>query len=297
MGSSKVPTPPAAPSAGENYESWIKAYSKYGKERLAAEKQDADLQMAIAREQIPQILALSKEYGPEYNQQQIDLEKQMQPQMLALANQTMAGKIQNAASLAPSLRAMADDPYSAAIRAQLGQQISGDLSKGGALTPDMQREIEQSIRAGQSARGMAQGGSAVAAEAFAKGSAGQALLRQRQAAATQFLQTQAQTQIDPWAAYTGQGTTRTSANFQAQLPTINGAGSLAPQAMAMNNAAALQNQQLAYNAQQANAKGNGLGGALGGAASGAAMGFMMGGPWGAAAGAVGGGAAGYMASR
>jgi hypothetical protein len=133
----------------------------------------------------------------------------------------------------------------------------------------------------------------VAAEAFAKGSMGQQLLRQRQAAATQFLQTQSATQIDPWAAYTGQGTTRLSQPLNAQLPQVQGVGALTPMAMQMNNAAALQNQQMQYNVNALNQANKPKWGQLAGTALGAGLGFFI--PGGSAMGAAVGGAIGGQA--
>ena len=64
-------TPPPAPTAGENYESWIKAYHQYAPERRAAEMGDIETQLALARRLAPELLELQRTYMPEYNRQQL----------------------------------------------------------------------------------------------------------------------------------------------------------------------------------------------------------------------------------
>ena len=246
MSQKKAKAPPPAPTAGEDYASWVKEYAQYSPERRASELSDIYTAMEVAGVQIPAELELAAKYGPQYNQQAIDLEKQFAPQYNELAQQQRMNEVAQAAELTPLLRGM-EDPVQAAIRAELGRQIQGDLSAGSGLTPDMLREIEQAVRGGQQARGMTQGNSAVTAEAFGKGRAGQELATSRRNAAQQFLQTQAQTQTDPLQFVTGRQQTKLATPFAAQLPQMAGVSALTPQAMQINNAGTLQNQLLRYN--------------------------------------------------
>ncbi len=274
MGKNSAKSPPPAPTAGENYESWIKAYSQYAPERQQAEMGDLATEIALAQKATPAMLALSQQYSPLFNQQAIDLEKQFAGQYNDLAQQQRIAEIQQAAAISPLLRQI-EDPTQASIRAMLGKQIETDLAAGSGLTADMQREIEQAVRAGQSARGMTRGNAAVTAEAFSKGSAGQQLAQQRRQAAQQFLQTQATTQTDPLQFVTGRQQTKLTQQMQPQTPQIAGVSSLTPQAMAMNNQAGLQNQMVQYNYNQANQGGGLFGGLLGGGLMGTLGGMAL----------------------
>jgi hypothetical protein len=81
--------------------------------------------------------------------------------------------------------------------------------------------------------------------------------------------------------------------LNAQLPQIQGVGALTPMAMQMNNAAALQNQQMQYNVNAMNQTNKPKWGQLAGTALGAGLGFVVGGgPIGAAVGGAIGGQAG-----
>lgn len=71
------------------------------------------------------------------------------------------------------------DPQFTAGRKQLYGVVSNDLSAGAGLTPEMQGQIEQSVRGAQTARGNVLGNAPVAAEGFTTGAAGEALKEQR----------------------------------------------------------------------------------------------------------------------
>lgn len=220
---SSAPAVPAAtvqPTAGENYASSIKAYLENLPQLQQAESADIQKQLANIDQYTPQALALNAKYSPQYNQQIIDLEKQMAPQYDQLQRDQFTRTANQVKDLTPLLRST-EDPQNAAIRTELGRQIESELGMGASLDPSLQREIEQAVRSGQSSRGMMRGNSAVSAEALVKGTQADQLRRNRQSAASQFLQLQAQTQQDPWTMITGVSSTRQSTPYQATQPTNN----------------------------------------------------------------------------
>jgi hypothetical protein len=78
---------------------------------------------------------------------------------------------------------------------ELGQKVRGDLARGTALDPELAREIEQDIRAGQDARGNSVGPAPTADEAFRKASARQTMYQNRMDNAGKFLATRAPTDM------------------------------------------------------------------------------------------------------
>lgn len=255
--SSSSPSPPKQPDAGENYESWIKSYSQYAGQRRKAELGDVETQLQIANKLAPAMLELQREYTPEM----VRLERQLSPMIYDLQQSQRQREIQDVAELAPLLRQAVEDPQSYAIRQALGQQIEGELSRGASLDPGLAREIEQGIRAGQTARGMSRGTGAVSAEALMKGTQAEQLRRNRQNQAMAFLQNQATTQIDPWTAITGRQGVRQALSYgsPAMPQGYQGVGQMAPMAMQQNAQAAQMNNMLGYNYQTAQAGSQGWG--------------------------------------
>lgn len=221
MGHSSTPNPPKpvaptpAPTAGESYADWIQSYSENADLRKTVELGDLETQMQMMRFQAPEIISMAEQYGPQYNQMMFDLERQMAPQYYDLNQAIRERQVADIATMAPGLRDAMSDPQTEAIRRQLGDQVATQLGYGANLDPQLAREVEQSVRAGQSARGMIRGNAPVTQEALMKGIQAEQLRQARQQAATQFLQTQATTQFDPWTAITGVHPTRQSASYQA----------------------------------------------------------------------------------
>ena len=71
------------------------------------------------------------------------------------------------------------DPEGFAAREQLAKTLMTDFAKGGELSDDVRREVEQSTRAGQSARGNYLGQANVTAEAMQTAEASERLKQQR----------------------------------------------------------------------------------------------------------------------
>ena len=172
------------------------------------------------------------------------------------------------------------------IRGLLARQVLGELQAGTSLTPEQAREFEQAVRAGQVARGITGGNTAVFEEAATKGSAGVELANRRRAAAQAFLDSNAASRPSAVNALLG----LTEGAYTGNSELMGGA-------VQANMRNAEQHAQLKYNASAANAQARaqanqGLGGMLGSVA-GAGLGYYaLGGPMGALVGGGIGNAAG-----
>lgn len=78
-------------------------------------------------------------------------------------------------------------PESQALYSELNQQAGQELAAGSRLTPSMQRELEQYVRAGAAARGFGYGPSDLTDEVMTLGSAGEDLKARRRAFAESVL--------------------------------------------------------------------------------------------------------------
>jgi hypothetical protein len=105
-----------------------------------------------------------------------DLTSQWTPQFANLQRGIVTGNTQ-AMTTGPT----AVDPNQAALLAEMNKQALSELQQGATLDPSLRREVEQSVRGGQAARGMVTGPAQVYDEAMQIGSAGQALRNQRRA--------------------------------------------------------------------------------------------------------------------
>jgi hypothetical protein len=92
------------------------------------------------------------------------------------------------------------NPDQAALMEMLNQQARDELSQGTHLDPGLAREVAQSVRAGQSARGFGLGLSDLAQEGAFTGMQAEALRRARQQFATGVVGLNQATSIDPFMA-------------------------------------------------------------------------------------------------
>jgi len=79
------------------------------------------------------------------------------------------------------------DPEGVALREQLGKSLATELSAGTGLTPDEERQVTQSVRGAQVARGNIYGGAPIAQEAIARYGAGVQRQQQRMANVQSYL--------------------------------------------------------------------------------------------------------------
>lgn len=144
---------PAPPDYAKLYQSGIDVFLKNYLNLLDKEGEARDIYdpQRIAHQQ-----ALQEEFGPIQVQQQLDALKQF-------------------------------DPQSFAVRDELSKRVLGDLESGYDLGDEYSREIEQSIRGAQTARGNAYGEGPASAEASVKGRAALEMYQQRLSNAGNFL--------------------------------------------------------------------------------------------------------------
>ena len=256
MGKSSAPSspPPTPPSAGESYGKFIQDYSQYAPERTTTTIGDVNLAMQSAEAYLPQYMEFQQKYMPEM----LALEQQFAPQIQQMQGEQLARTAEQNIGLSDTygdqMRAAMEDPQTASIRAMLGSQIEDELSRGAGLDDSLRREIEQSVRAAQSSRGIMRGSGPVAAESLIKGLQAEQLRRNRQQAASSFLQTQAQTQPNAYAAITGQNTAPMAGMYQPPtpgMPATANSNNMMSQGMNMQNESTLMDNQLQYNYQNA----------------------------------------------
>ncbi len=252
------------PSAGDDLKSVLKVLSK-----------ESGRISKIERREVEASLDRLERFGPRATSLTGELQTQQVGQDIARFEE-----------FSTSLREATADPLTQGIREALSTQVLEGLQAGSELTPGMQRQLQNAVRAAQTARGVAFGGGPVSEEAFAIGAQGEQLLRNRQNAALQFLGVQAQTQVDPLRAISGlaAGTplslTQPTGALTGTIPSLLGLQSsrTAAQFNATQAAQAAQSNQL-----------SGLGQLAGGL-----LGFSLGGPVGAGLGASAGGILGGL---
>ncbi len=173
-GGGKQSAPPAPDYAGANREAILTDLETLP-QRLKTQ-QEAELGIGQfkglgQKAQLQQMLDLYQQSAPAIAQQQIDLEKQLGPERIALARQ----ELQQA------------DPNRFALSEAFNKQALSDLSLGDQLSSDQMRNIQQQTRMAQTARGNIMGVNPSIQEAFAQSQYGQQLKAQRQGIAAQAL--------------------------------------------------------------------------------------------------------------
>lgn len=242
--SSGSPDVPAPPDYAKTFQQGIDVFlanyqNLLEKEREAREQYDPE---RIAHQQ-----RLQEEFGPTQVQQQLD-----------------------------ALRLF--DPQSFAVRDALAGRIQGDLDLGYDLGDEYSREIEQSVRGAQSARGNIYGAGPASAEAAVKGRAALELYQQRLNNAGNFLSGPTPTQ---------QSLALSGVQPDRGMSYVNPAAGASGVNFGLSNYQNLLAQQQLVGSQR-----NPWASAAGGAATGASAGAVAG-PWGAVIGGLVGGAAGY----
>lgn len=284
MSKPKAPKAPVIPTTGETLESVIDVLSERLPELQALQVADAlqnlFLQQTFDPAQAELGLAQEARFGAPTRAAQAEA-----------ARQTAAGQIFNVAALGPSLRqaeAVAS-PETEALRAELSRQVGGELAAGTQLDPQLQRELQQQVRAAQTARGISFGAAPVAEEALFVGSRALQLRQQRQAAAANLIRLNAATQVSPFSLLGGGRAApgAPGALGGQQAPTGGIAQQFLPGLFGAETQGGLLRAQTAFNvAQLAPTGALGFGGSTGTGIGGAAAGFAIGGPVGAGIGAL-----------
>lgn len=97
----------------------------------------------------------------------------------------------------------AANPEQQALMGELNRQAMGDLSLGATLDPSLRREVQQSVRSGQSARGFGTGMNDATEEAFASGLRAEQLRGTRRQFAQGVAGMNAAQSVDPMMAIVG----------------------------------------------------------------------------------------------
>lgn len=194
MGSTKIKSPPPRDPSEE----W---------------RQTLDTQI----EYTPRLLELEREYAPQYAQLELDMLKESLPQLTQLYAQhmpelaaaesanrraMMEGDLQTIKDYGEDVR-VAVDPQRARLLDTLAQQAEEDLAQGYGVSPELEREFQQSVRAGQASRGFGYGESDIAAEAAFTAGQKDAMRRGRQQFASNVVNLRSSAGVDPFMALLG----------------------------------------------------------------------------------------------
>lgn len=125
-----------------------------------------------------------KKFAPEISESELDVLRKFGPLF-------QAENLESFNRAATDLQGQFDrsNPLAAELRNTLLKEAITSLQNPTGLDPALQREVEQGIRSAQTARGTSGGNSAVSAEAFARGTVGEELRRNRINAAQNILRT------------------------------------------------------------------------------------------------------------
>jgi len=194
MGSTKIKQPKPRDS-GEEYSSMLDTQIEYA----------------------PKLLELEREYAPQYAQLEVDTLAQTLPQLTELYAQYMPelaaaeaqnrramieGDLQTIKDYSDDVR-MAVDPQRERLLSALATRAEEDLALGSSISPEMEREFQQSVRAGQAARGFGYGTSDIAAEAAFTAGQKDAMRNQRSQFAANVVNLKASAGVDPFMALLG----------------------------------------------------------------------------------------------
>ena len=168
----------------------------------------------------PELYAAEERFRGKYAQLDMDIAKQMTPQLLDLYETSQrrlgtmdreqldlqrGGDISAIEKYGGRARAAIDaaNPEQAALLAELNQQAQEGLEAGGQLSAWQRREIQQSARSGQAARGMGYGVGDAAIESLAQLQGASARQQQRQGFAQSMVGINKATAADPFMAILG----------------------------------------------------------------------------------------------
>jgi len=154
------------------------------------------------------------------------------------------------------------DPEKKALADKLIGQANDELSLGASLDPALQRQVSQSVRGAQSARGMAYNPSSAREEAMFSGLQAEQLRRNRQQFAMGVLGQRQAITGDPWMSLVGQPSQAFAAapgyaapgGGMGQAGQMFAPGQYESSMFGMNYQGALQNQALQTQASMANAQ-------------------------------------------
>ena len=202
-------------------------------------------QMGNALKMMQAIPGAMQQYGIPLIQQSMDVEREFMPQQAELYGELL----QQA------------NPQFMPLYNELGGQLMGNLQLGMEMGPELTREVEQGIRAAQTARGNWLGGAPTAQEAFGRGSAALGLYNQRLGQAQNFLNSKQPT--DMWSQL--QLASQSDLYNPMALMAVGTAAQQVNPQIAPNVFGTMQEGISSYNATSANAYGSYVSGLVGAA--------------------------------
>lgn len=252
----------------------------YGKETRDTLQAQIDL--------APDLYAAEERFRPKYAQLDLDIAKQLAPDLLdlyetsqrrlgALDRETLAAQreadisaIEDYGTRAmQGYRAAADaaNPEQAALMAELNRQALSDLKLGGQLNASERRDLQQSARGAQAARGFGYGINDAAIESWAQMQGSDQKRRQRQGFAQSMAGLNQANSVDPFMAILGRPSSMTPAmtgSFVGQAQGFNPGAMFSPESQ---YAADIYNQnyqgQLAARTATAKNRASMIGGGIG----------------------------------
>ena len=217
----------------------------YGKETRDTLQAQIDL--------APDLYAAEERFRPKYAQLDLDIAKQLAPDLLnlyetsqrrlgALDRETLAAQreadisaIEDYGTRAmQGYRAAADaaNPEQAALMAELNKQALSDLKLGGQLNASERRDLQQSARGAQAARGFGYGINDAAIESWAQMQGSDQKRRQRQGFAQSMAGLNQANSVDPFMAILGRPSSMTPAmtgSFVGQAQGFNPGAMFSPE--------------------------------------------------------------------
>lgn len=201
----------------------------------------------------PDLYAAEERFRPKYAQLDLDIAKQLAPDLLdlyetsqrrlgALDRETLAAQreadisaIEDYGTRAmQGYRAAADaaNPEQAALMAELNRQALSDLKLGGQLNASERRDLQQSARGAQAARGFGYGINDAAIESWAQMQGSDQKRRQRQGFAQSMAGLNQANSVDPFMAILGRPSSMTPAmtgSFVGQAQGFNPGAMFSPE--------------------------------------------------------------------
>ena len=201
----------------------------------------------------PDLYAAEEKFRGKYAQLDLDIAKQLAPDLLnlyetsqrrlgALDRETLAAQreadisaIEDYGTRAmQGYRAAADaaNPEQAALMAELNRQALSDLKLGGQLNASEQRDLQQSARGAQAARGFGYGINDAAIESWAQMQGSDQKRRQRQGFAQSMAGLNQSNSVDPFMAILGRPSSMTPAmtgSFVGQAQGFNPGAMFSPE--------------------------------------------------------------------
>ena len=238
-GSTSIPSQIPLPGLGDTGQSLLAQLAEFGPQLAQQEFEAqerfgpllAQLGVDIQRDILPQQLALDLELAQRFQPQFQTLQQQ-------LRGEDIAAQLADVERLAPQLeeiRRAAESPGVTALRENLQQQLLTELEAGEALTPEQRRNVEQSVRSAQVARGLGRGQGSANREAVARALEGRRVAQERRAQAAGFLAQESRQQFDPFLTIAGRPATAQAAS----LPFITQPGTQVQQAGQVSSPTAL----------------------------------------------------------